>query len=241
VFPANFSMGQSDPLSQVLCEGRGRLYPSITNPNWLVLRERRKLFVRWLAQVPVVPLSVLDVGGRIQPYRPLLEGRLRCYVAVDVRSTPLVDIVARGEQLPLRDDSFDLIICTQVLEYVEEPRTVIGEIHRVLKPGGFLLLSAPAIFPVDSEDDRWRFLPPGLYGLLASFRRVEVHAEGSSIEGLFRTVAVWIASFARPRFFNRLLRWTLIPVLNLVGSGIAAAVRSSNDQFAANFSALAVK
>jgi SAM-dependent methyltransferase len=234
-------MGQSDLRKQLICEGQQRLNPAITNPNWLVLRERRKVFIKWLSQVPVVPLSVLDVGGRIQPYRPLLEGRLGRYVAVDIRSTPLVDIVALGEQLPLRDAFFDLVICTQVLEYVEEPRKVIGEIHRVLKPGGFLLLSVPAIYPIDSEYDRWRFLPSGLCNLLASFQRIEVHAEGSSIDGLFRTVAVWIASFARPLFFNRLLRWTLIPVLNLVGSGIASAVGSSNAQFAANFSALAVK
>jgi SAM-dependent methyltransferase len=234
-------MGQSDLLDELICEGRQRLYPTITNPNWLVLRERRKVFTKWISQVSMSPLNVLDVGGRVQPYRPLLKGRVVRYVAVDVRSTPLVDIIALGEQLPLRDGFFDLVICTQVLEYVEDPCKVIGEIHRVLKPGGCLLLSAPAIFPVDSEYDRWRFLPSGLCSLLAPFQRVEVHAEGSSIEGLFRTVAIWITSFASPPLFNQLLRWSLIPVLNLVGSGIASAVGSSNDQFSANFSARAVK
>src|SRR5882757_5875063 len=121
-------MGQSDLLDALIGQGRQRLYPTITNPNWLVLRERRKVFIRWISQVPMSPLNVLDVGGRVQPYRPLLKGRVGRYVAVDVRSTPLVDIIALGEQLPLRDGFFDLVICTQVLEYVEAPCKVIHEI-----------------------------------------------------------------------------------------------------------------
>jgi SAM-dependent methyltransferase len=234
-------MGKRDPLREVTREGQERLYPSLTNPSWLVLRERRRIFGKWISQLPARPLSVLDLGGRIQPYRSLLEGRISRYIAVDLRCTPLVNIIGRAEYLPLRDEVFDLIICTQVLEYVSEPHVVIQEMHRVLKPGGVLFLSAPAIFPVDSEYDHWRFLPSGLRSLLGSFGRVEICSEGTSVHGLFRSVAVWVACFAKPPFLNRVLRWTLIPTLNIAGSALAFLTRSSNDQFAANFSALAVK
>ncbi len=216
-----------ETLETVNREGRERLNPSLTNPNWLVLRRRREIFRKWLARVDGRDLDVLDVGGRIQPYRPLLQGRLRRYVAVDLRQTPLVNVVARGEQIPLASAQFDLVICTQVLEYVPEPAAVIAEIHRVLKPGGCLLLSVPAVFPRDSDHDSWRFLPESLRYLLRSFHDVEVASEGSSVAGFFRTVGVCLVMFARPAFLGRLLRFTLIPAMNIT----AVSLESTAYQF----------
>ena len=102
-------------LESVNREGKERLYPSLKNPNWLVLRKRREIFRKWLMQVTGRDLIVLDIGGRIQPYRPLIQRRERAYVAVDLRRTPLVNVMARGERLPFGDASFDLAISTQVL------------------------------------------------------------------------------------------------------------------------------
>jgi SAM-dependent methyltransferase len=234
-------MTASEALERIKQESEERLNPSITNPNWLVLRERRKLFQSWLAALPQQALSVLDIGGRLQPYRPLFEGRCQRYVAIDLRKSPLVDVMARGEQLPLKDDQFDVVLCTQMLEYVPEPSQVTREIHRVLKPGAVLLLSVPAIFPTDSEEDLWRFTPGSLRLLLGTFRNVEIRAEGSSIHGLFRTIAIWVACFARPAALATLLKFTLVPLLNVSAVCFAGAVPTTNDQFAPNFSVLARK
>lgn len=62
----------------------GRLHPSITNPNYLVLRRRRMIFANWMESIPGQQLVVLDIGGRYQPYRPLLENRIQRYFALDV-------------------------------------------------------------------------------------------------------------------------------------------------------------
>jgi SAM-dependent methyltransferase len=233
--------GRIETLEEVDRAGRERLYPSITNPNWLILRKRREIFQKWLAGLPNENLSVLDIGGRIQPYRTLLEGRLRNYVAVDLRRTPLVTVVAQGEQIPLASAQFDLVLCTQMLEYVAEPARVIAEIHRVLKPGACLMLSVPTIFPRDSEHDTWRFMPQSLRILLHSFRDLEIVPEGSSVAGLFRTACVATTMFARPGLFGKLLSFTLIPGLNLIGFCCEAVLASSNDQFTANFSVFAKK
>lgn len=149
--------------------------------------------------------------------------------------------MARGEQIPLGSAQFDLVICTQMLEYVRDPRSVIAEIHRVLKPGGSLLLTVPAIFPRDSEQDTWRFLPEGLRQMLGAFPEVEIEAEGTSISGIFRTVCVGLVLLARPRFVATILRFTAIPVLNVIAATLEFVTRTSNDQFAANFAALARK
>ncbi len=230
-----------ETLDSVNREGRERLYPSLTNPSWLILRKRREMFRKWLAGLEGRELRVLDLGGRIQPYRPLLEGRIRSYVAVDLRRTPLVSIVGRGEQIPLADASFDLAICTQVLQYVSEPAVVVAEIHRVLRKGGVLLLSAPAVYPRETDRDMWRFSPANLRALLHDFCDVGVMAEGSSISGLFRTICVFLVTFARRAFFAACMRVTLVPLLNIMAAWLESLRTESDDRFSANFSAFARK
>jgi SAM-dependent methyltransferase len=233
-------MDKPPTLNDVMQQGRARLFPSLTNPNWLVLRERRKLFDHWLGQLPSRELEVLDIGGRIQPYRALIANRLRRYLAVDLRLTPLVDVVARGEQLPLGSDRFDLVICTQVLEYVAQPSLVLGEIHRVLKPGGVLLLSVPSACP-DVGEECWRFLPSGLHHLLADFTRVEVAAEGGSVAGFFRTVNACLDIFMRYPAARSAYRYSFCPLLNLTGALLESVSGRRNEQFVANYSVLAEK
>jgi SAM-dependent methyltransferase len=230
-----------DAVKEFQKAGRERLYPSITNPNWLVLRKRRELFVAWLKNIPSDSLSVLDVGGRIQPYRELLGKRCASYLAIDVNAAPLVDVVGQAERLPFSDQQFDLIFCTQVLEYIPEPAVVVDEIYRTLKNGGFLLLSAPAVFPRDSESEYWRFLPCALTRLLSSFSSVEVVPEGNSAVGFIRTSNVCLVAFVRPALLGTLLRFSAIPILNLLGAAAQWFMRGTNDRFSANYSVLARK
>ncbi len=234
-------MNRSETLDEVTQQGRDRLFPSLTNPNWLVLRARRRIFERWLTRLPSGELDVLDVGGRIQPYRALIANRLRRYVAVDLRLTPLVDVVARAEQLPLGDGRFDLVICTQVLEYIAQPSLVLAEIHRVLRPGGALLLSVPTVCPVDAEEECWRFLPAGLRHLLAGFARVEIVAEGGSVAGFFRTLNTCLDIFMRYPAARFVYRHSLGPFVNLSGALAEKLSGPRNEQFAVNYSVLAEK
>lgn len=48
------------------------------------------------------------------------------------------------EAMPFSDGTFGLVICTEVLEHVPDPRRALSEIHRVLRPGGVLIGSVPA-------------------------------------------------------------------------------------------------
>lgn len=233
-------MDKNLALKEVTQQGRDRLYPSLTDPNWLVLRERRKIFERWLGQLPSNALTILDVGGRIQPYRPLVASRVCQYIAVDLRLTPLVNVIANAEYLPLREACFDLVICTQTLEYVPQPSLLIAEIHRVLKPGGKLWLSTTSAAP-DVGQERWRLLPAGLRSLLANFQRVEIVAEGSSVAGLFRTVNTCFDIFVRYPVVRSLYRHSFCPMLNLAGALAEKLSGGRNEQFVANYSVLAEK
>lgn len=227
-------------LEQVQRESRARLHPSLRNPNWLILRRRRQIFEAGLDRLPGQGLSVLDIGGRLQPYRPLLGARTKRYIAVDLQMTPLVSVRAAAEALPFQDEQFDFAICTQVFEYLPDPALAVAEIKRVLRQGGVLFLSAPSIFLQENDKEYWRFLPEGLRHLLQEFETVEVQPEGNSLTGFFRTCNVFLASFFRPRILAPLWQWTLVPFLNVVGC-VLEKLAGQNDQFTANYSVWARK
>ncbi len=201
----------------LLKTGRERLRPRMTNPNWLILRRRRNIFGNWLRQLQLREPKVLDVGGRIQPYRELITSPGQ-YWAIDLRPTALVSAVATAERLPFADNSFDLVLCTQMIEYAPNPATVMREIHRVLRPRGALLLSAPSIFPRDSEQDRWRLFPAALNQLLCGFSEVEIVPECRSVAGLMRTLAVFIHMAARYQGVRFLVSCSVVPLLNVMGA-----------------------
>jgi len=233
-------MDQDSTLQQIDREGRERLYPSLTNPSWLVLRRRREIFRQWIDRLPASGLTALDIGGRLQPYRPLLGSRVARYVGVDLRPTPMVNILARGEALPLRDDSFDLVICTQVLQYASDPPALLREAHRVLRNGGYLFLSAPSASIQDSDQECWRFLPHALRQMLAGFRTVEIVPEGGSVAGFFRTINSCLNVFVRYPALRVVYQHSLSPILNLTGA-VLDRIAGSNQQFTANYSVLAQK
>ena len=244
-------------LDEIEKAGRERLHPALTDPNWLVLRKRRDIFSRWLHDLKLRDPRVLDVGGRIQPYRSLIEGRKTAkkkingddigptnssrYIALDFVATPLVNVIANAHNLPFLSASFDLVCCTQMVEYANDPQRVIDEIHRVLKPGGFLLLSVPSVYPQDSVNDRWRFLPGALTILLAGFSKIEIAPEGSSVVGFVRTVNVCLLRSAAAIRLAPLVQYSLVPLLNLFGLGLEAMIATGDNSFAANFSVLAEK
>lgn len=55
--------------------------------------------------------------------------------------------------LPLRDDSFDLVTCIDVLEHLEDDRRAIAELVRILRPGGLLVVSVPAFMFLWGDHD----------------------------------------------------------------------------------------
>jgi len=233
-------MSLPSTLEQVQRESRARLHPSLGNPNWLILRRRRQILEAGLDRLLGSTLCVLDIGGRLQRYRPLLGTRKKRYVAVDLQMTPLVNVGAAAEALPFRDAQFDFVICTQVFEYLPDPGLAVAEIKRVLRKGGVLFLSAPSVFLRDHDKECWRFLPQGLRHLLRAFETVEVTPEGNSLTGFIRTCNVFLWSFFRPRMLAPLWQWTVVLFLDVAGC-VLEKFAGQNDDLAANYSVWASK
>ena len=65
------------------------------------------------------------------------------HVGVDIRPSPGVTMIGDVTSLPIEDKSFDAIVCVHVLEHVEDDKKAISELHRVLKPDGWAVISVP--------------------------------------------------------------------------------------------------
>jgi SAM-dependent methyltransferase len=120
----------------------------------------------------------LDVGSQNGPY----AGHFPRRVALDLRRGAGVQIVGDAQALGIRDASFEVVLCTEVLEHVPEPQRMIDELFRVLEPGGRLLLTTRFLFPIhDAPYDYFRFTKYGLRHLLRRFEIVELEEETDSV------------------------------------------------------------
>jgi SAM-dependent methyltransferase len=103
--------------------------------DWLFLEERTNLFTDRLRLLHVSPKYAIS--------RRLVRMPTLDYVAIDLEVRPHITALADLQHLPLRSDTFDAAICIHVLEHVADDRSAIDELYRVLKPGGWALISVP--------------------------------------------------------------------------------------------------
>src|SRR3954453_20656477 len=84
---------------------------------------------------------LLDYGCADTPYRDSFSPAVE-YVAADLPGNPHATLELSDDgSVPAPDDSFDALLSTQVLEHVDDPALYLAEAHRVLRPGGRMLLS----------------------------------------------------------------------------------------------------
>jgi len=85
----------------------------------------------------------------------------------------------------LSSEVFDCIICTHVLHVIADLNKVVEELHRILKPGGVLLVGVPHVSMCDPQwHELWRFTAEGLETVLARVfgpEHVSVKAYGNSL------------------------------------------------------------
>lgn len=92
------------------------------------------------------------------------------YIGCDIQPGPRVDRIEDVHALTFGDGSVGAILALDTLEHVRDPIRAVLEMHRVLRPGGVVLLSSVMFFPIHAHPwDFWRFTPEGFAQLLAPF------------------------------------------------------------------------
>lgn len=97
---------------------------------------------------------------------------------------------AYGGLADVPDASFDSAVCTGLLEHVAEPAEIIGHLHRILRPGGRLIVSASAVFPFHGAPHNYfHFTPNGFRHLFRDWAGFAV-LRGSSAP--YATLAILV-------------------------------------------------
>nr|NIQ99915.1 methyltransferase domain-containing protein [Gemmatimonadales bacterium] len=119
---------------------------------------------------PIVEFGAFQVPGQegFADLRPLFPGKT--YIGTDVREGPGVDRVLDLHDIDLPTGSVGTALIIDTLEHVEYARRALQEVHRVLRPGGMVVITSVMDFPRHGHPhDYWRFTPEGLASLLRPF------------------------------------------------------------------------
>ncbi len=103
---------------------------------------------------PLSQLNCLEIGCAFGMMTQYFAQTFRCVTGLDVdpsavkfavreKQTQALFVVADGARLPFCDESYDVIICTQVYEHSKDPVGMADEIWRVLRKGGVCFFSGP--------------------------------------------------------------------------------------------------
>jgi SAM-dependent methyltransferase len=157
-------------------EGRGKW--SVWRFHWLIHHK----IIRALERArPYLKGALLDVGCGTKPFAAVFEHGLTRYWGADLPDSSFIadargqrhagrgpDVFARGEALPFREGSFDTVLGLSMLTYLPEPVRLLEEAHRVLRPGGHLVMEFTQMAPVHTDlRDYFRFTKAGATLLLA--------------------------------------------------------------------------
>jgi SAM-dependent methyltransferase len=122
--------------------------------------------MRRVAESDLLPAGekILDYGCGNKPYHSLFSPKFNQYIGADLPGNEEADLIIGPQgQIPSEDNSFDCVLSSEVMEHTEDPRFYLKEAHRVLKPGGSLVLSVPAIWVYHPDPiDYWRWTIAGL-------------------------------------------------------------------------------
>ena len=91
---------------------------------------------------------MLDYGAGDRPYEEMFLSKFSTYIAADYapsneRHEGIPDIIIKEGKVNLPDETADCVILTEVLEHLYNPREVLNDLHRILKPGGHLIGTVP--------------------------------------------------------------------------------------------------
>ncbi|HET7127694.1 MAG TPA: class I SAM-dependent methyltransferase [Gaiellaceae bacterium] len=176
---------------------RSRRHPRPTQFDYLHVRRLVDDLGDALARVGRDAEDVLDLFCGTRPYDDLLSRSTRV-VGFDIPDNPygVADVVS-AEFLPFDDESFDLVMCVEGFHYLVDPQAGVNELGRVLRHGGYALVSVPLVWEYDRTVPEHRFTGPSLMRLFANWEDVTLVENGgravswATLTGLIASMGEW--------------------------------------------------
>ena len=147
--------------------------------------------------------ELLDIGCGNKPYQNVLSNYITKYTGCDIiqSSKDCVDVLCSANAIPLPGATFDTVISTQTIEHVEDHHGLVNEAFRMVKPGGYFIVSGPMYWPLHEEPyDFFRFTKYGFKYILekAGFEVIATYANG----GKWAVVGQALLQALYPQVYN---------------------------------------
>lgn len=153
----------------------------------------------------------LDAGAGRLNGKMLLSEYCSEYVSMDIENVNgMIQVVSDIQSMTtIRDNTFDTVYSSQVLEHVPRPWDALSEVHRVLKSGGYAIISVPHFNSLHEEPhDYYRYTPYGIKYLMEQAGFSVVHE--SRVGGLFSFLTHIFSLIINCMFWSvPLLRWII--------------------------------
>ncbi|MEO6547800.1 MAG: class I SAM-dependent methyltransferase [Ferruginibacter sp.] len=135
--------------------------------------------------------DLLDVGCGNKPYEKWYKQVSDSQVGCDIiqSNENRVDVICLATDLSFADNSFDTVLCTQVMEHVFDHHALLSEAYRVLRPGGHIILTVPFCWEIhEAPYDFFRVTRHGLEELFKEqdFKIDKIKANGGKWAAAFQ-------------------------------------------------------
>lgn len=206
------------------------------NPFYIA---RKGLFVSISEMAYHLHGRLLDVGCGTKPYQSIFS--VDEYIGIDIdsdtsRQRGCADYIYDGISFPFEGNTFDSILCNQVLEHVFNPEDFVQELNRVLKPSGKLLLTVPFVWDEHEQPhDYARYSSYGLRALLEKhgLKVIEQKKLGADASIIFQLTNAYLYKVTQkaPRPIRFLLTVSIMALFNLTGILVRRLLPSNPDLF----------
>jgi len=169
--------------------------------------------------------TMLDFGCGTKPYKPLFDVDL--YIGLDIEDcdneyfAEHVDVLYNGTSLPFKDESFDSILATEVIEHIFEIDSLLTELFRILKKSSYMLITCPFVWEEhEIPNDYARYTSYGISYLLQKhgFEIIKKEKTTNYVETIFQMWLLYLHQYVLPRnkYLRFLLSTLMVPTINFV-------------------------
>jgi len=191
--------------------------------NWLVYKIADKALDEVIQKYARGILC--DIGCGEKPYKIMTRPYVTEHVGLDHENTlhdkSKINLFGTVYEIPIENEYFDTVLCTAVLEHLEEPDKAIKEANRILKSGGYAIYSIPLFWHLHEEPrDFYRYTKYGLKYLFEKngFEIVELKPLSGFWVTFGQELVYYLWRFRRGGKLNPF--WWIVPVLGIFIQGI---------------------
>lgn len=185
---------------------------------------------------------VLDLGCGKKPYFQLFKESN--YIGLDLpNKNVFADIYGNALFLPFKDNVFDVVLCSQVLEHINEVELALNEIFRVLKKGGHLILTVPFIWGIhDEPNDYFRFTNYGLRHLLTKtgFEIIFLEKRGNFWDVIAQYISLKVYDYPKSTVID-IIKWLVAAMIQITFSSLSIIIGNKFEDWSLGYGVLAKK